>query len=506
MILRKPYALLIKYFKIIHILMFIFFGYIVFALRKIYVFFSAYAKNSNFTYIENMENQYFSAILFIFVLLLLIFGISIYLLMRRKDKPVLFYKLVIGFSVILLIAFLYYLSFFKSLSDTVPSPIQIVILRDIMLFLYLINYFFLAVSFIRGFGFDIKKFSFEKDKKELKFEESDNEEYELNVGFDKDDIASYLNKQKREFMYYVKENSTIFTIAGIVLGVGLLIYLYVYFFVTNRVYSEKQKVNLGGIVFTVNDSHYDSLNKYGRVIDKNYDFLIVNMTIASDNIEGYLDKQGIRAYIDGEYYYPSKANCDLFDDLGKCYDNQQLKPKTSNNYIIVFKVNKTHSKAYVELLKSKKGGYNYTKVSISPSNYTKKTTNLNIGDSFTIGNDSYIVKSYQIGNKASYQYQECNDTKCNNFTKIVHPKTGEVILTLEIDGLEKLDDNLINSYFGLKYEDKAIYGNDIKLMARYENKVYLSVSSVIQNKPDLALTVNMRSGDYYISLSGGNSE
>ena len=35
MILRKPYAFLIKYFKIIHIVMFLVFGYFVFAINDI---------------------------------------------------------------------------------------------------------------------------------------------------------------------------------------------------------------------------------------------------------------------------------------------------------------------------------------------------------------------------------------------------------------------------------------------------------------------------------------
>ena len=167
MILRKPYAILIKYFKIIHILMFVSFGYLVFALRKIYVFFSSYIKTSNFTYFENMSSIYVPWFLFFIVIILLGLAIGILLLMNKKEKPVLFYKIMIGFCAFLLVFLIYFLFFFKSLDTTVYENLRIVANRDISLFAYIINFFFVGFTFIRGFGFDIKKFSFDKDKKEL---------------------------------------------------------------------------------------------------------------------------------------------------------------------------------------------------------------------------------------------------------------------------------------------------------------------------------------------------
>ena len=150
MILRKPYAILIKYFKIIHILMFIFFGYFVFVLRKIYMFFSNYIKDSNFTYFENMTTDYVPTIVFFMVIILIILGISIFLLMNKKEKPVLFYKVLVAYCSILLIAFIYFLIFFNSLADTVYEPLRVVINRDISLFVYLVNFFFVIVTFIKS--------------------------------------------------------------------------------------------------------------------------------------------------------------------------------------------------------------------------------------------------------------------------------------------------------------------------------------------------------------------
>ena len=54
MILRKPYAILIKFFKLIHIIMFILFIFIAYKLSVIYHFFREFVVNSTFVKIENI--------------------------------------------------------------------------------------------------------------------------------------------------------------------------------------------------------------------------------------------------------------------------------------------------------------------------------------------------------------------------------------------------------------------------------------------------------------------
>ena len=93
MILRKPYAFLIKHFKIIHIILFLIFTYLVFEMRNIYMFFINYVKNNHYTYFENMANKYMNPFIFIMIILIIAFAISVYELMKKKEKPVLFYKI-----------------------------------------------------------------------------------------------------------------------------------------------------------------------------------------------------------------------------------------------------------------------------------------------------------------------------------------------------------------------------------------------------------------------------
>ena len=135
MILRRPYAILIKYFRLIHVLLFGIFIYSLFAFRKIYFFLVDYVKKGTFNYIEDMAEKYVPTLLFGLMIIVLISAIFIYLLMKRKDKPSLFYVLMTVYSAIAIILMIFYHNFFASLSDTAHETFTIIVYRDIMAFL-----------------------------------------------------------------------------------------------------------------------------------------------------------------------------------------------------------------------------------------------------------------------------------------------------------------------------------------------------------------------------------
>ena len=502
MILRKPYAILIKYFKPIHILMFIFFSYFVFALRKIYIFFSTYIKTSNFTYIENMSNIYVPWILFLFVILLLALSIGIFLLMNKKEKPVLFYRVMIGYCVFLLVILIYYVVFFKSLDNTIYEPLRIVVNRDISLFAYLINFFFVAVTFIRGFGFDIKKFSFDKDKKELHLEESDSEEYELNVRIEKDDIKSFVNRNRREFRYYFKENKLIFTIIGIILLVFLSLYVYFNFFVINKIYVEGDDVKVNNLIYRVNSSIVTNIDKYGNEISATNAYLIIDMNIINNQGTGYLDGQALRINIDQEYYYPSTTACDLFSDLGNCYKNQELKVNTDNNFVVIYKIKKEYKNVYLEILKNISDEYQYSKVKLSCVENKPKELNRNLNEEIMYENGVFMITNYTLLNKTTYKYEDCIEDKCKLYTKVVSPNTGEIVLVLEFNNTSNFSDDFINSAFGVKYNDMVYTGKEIKLISQNENTIYYSVPAFLESVSNFYLTVTTRDNRYNVLLGG----
>lgn len=501
MILRKPYAILIKYFKIIHIVMCIMFVYLVFSLRKIYFFFSNYIKAGNFTYVENMVDIYVPLIIFIIVLVLLVFSISIFLLMRKKEKPVLFYKIMIAYCIFLLIVFIYFMIFYKSLDTTVYEPLRIVVNRDISLFAYIFNFFFVIFTFIRGFGFDIKKFSFDKDKRELNLEDSDSEEYELNVGIEKDDVKSFINKQRRELRYYFKENKKFFIIVSIIAVLSLGLYFYYDIFVINKVYKEEDDIKIGSLTYRVNGSRISDIDKYGRVIDSSSDYLIIDVSIKMESGKNELDEQALRVHIDDDYYYPHSSSCDLFTDLGNCYNKQEIEEGSTYNYIFVYKIKKNHEKIFLEILKNKGDEYQYSKVELLYKMNEATDIFYNLNEEVYINGNSIIVKDVSFHDKTSYQYEECISDKCNSYIKRVNPNTGEVVLSIEISGLDMFSEDFVSSAFGIKNGDKTYTGNDIHFIARNGNYLYYSVPMYLQNEDNINLVINTRLNKYNFILS-----
>ena len=91
MILKKPYAFLIKYFRIIHIILALPIIYLILRTGNIVHFFSDYIDTNYYTNVSNIAGTY------------IISGIAIYFLMRKKEKSTIFYFLLILFYLILFV-------------------------------------------------------------------------------------------------------------------------------------------------------------------------------------------------------------------------------------------------------------------------------------------------------------------------------------------------------------------------------------------------------------------
>ena len=129
-----------------------------------------------------------------------------------------------------------------------------------------------------------------------------------------------------------------------------------------------------------------------------------------------------------------------------------------------------------------------------------------MGDSFKIGDNEHTINNYELVNKTSYQYRECVNDKCNDYIKTVLPKTGDNVLVLEISNLDKLSSDFLTNSFGLQYENKKYYGNNLQFIDTHDNKIYYSVSNAIKNTGKLSVVITMRDKRYNIELNGGEHE
>ena len=91
MILRKPYAFLIKKFKLIHLILTGILIYICYKSYKILSFFNTYIASSRHDVIDGLSDNYLGPLVYIAILFVIFISIFIFLLMKNKDKPYKYY-------------------------------------------------------------------------------------------------------------------------------------------------------------------------------------------------------------------------------------------------------------------------------------------------------------------------------------------------------------------------------------------------------------------------------
>ena len=95
MVLKKPYAFLIKHFKLIHLLLCIPLIYLIIRTGAITSFFSSYVSSNYYTNLTNVSGTYINYFMYFASLLVVLLVLAIYFLMRQKKKNTKFYMFLI---------------------------------------------------------------------------------------------------------------------------------------------------------------------------------------------------------------------------------------------------------------------------------------------------------------------------------------------------------------------------------------------------------------------------
>jgi len=331
MVFRKPYGFLIKYFKLIHLIITGILIFLVSSNNLIYSYLNSCIDDPVNRYIAN---DYINYGLFIWIFIGILLFFIIYLLFKYKDKPRNLYLFsILGYILVAVYMFILF-SYFSELPNNVIDQKVIRGYRDIMLVTLCFQYLMIVIMFIRGLGFDIKKFNFGKDIQELNLSNEDYEEVEVDVRIDTTKIMREVRKKKREFGYYFREFRVI------ILGIFAIILVIVIGIVYNkfkgafRVYEQNEIVGINNYV-TVKNSYYN--------IDGNKNYVIIGIDMFKYGKQEQLDLTKMVLLMDGKEYIPNRNICYKFNDLGNCYKKQYI-TDNSLSYIIVYEVDNLNSK------------------------------------------------------------------------------------------------------------------------------------------------------------------
>ena len=262
MILRKPYAFFIKYFKLINIVLASFSLYILYRTYNIINFFNVYVKHNNSgNFYQGFYHNYLPLFVYIAILLIITGILIICSLFIYKKKPVKAYVSSLVYYIGLLIFFNVIKNLMITLETDVITAEASRIYRDLSLISIIPQVFFILLFILRGFGVNLGKYNFEADLKELEVSEQDNEEIEINLKKSGDNLKRTLRRFVREFGYYVKENKFIFIIICclIVLGIGLGIYKSLPD-VIDKEYKQGEGFIIDNLFYRIEDSIITNLN------------------------------------------------------------------------------------------------------------------------------------------------------------------------------------------------------------------------------------------------------
>ena len=231
MIIRKPYAFLIKHFKKIHLILLVLSAFVYYKNLQLSSFVTEFMSLGTFdSYIEPIT-RFVTGFAIISMLLISVGSIMLILLLRHKKKPWKLYILPALEYIFMMIVFFSTKSFFDSYNGIIDQA-GIRAIRDFLFISSVLQYPAMLIFLIRAVGMDLKKFNFKMDEEYLALNSEDREELEISIDFDKDSLKRTIKKFIRNASYVYTEHKLIVNTIIIVLSVAILYTGYKFVFVT----------------------------------------------------------------------------------------------------------------------------------------------------------------------------------------------------------------------------------------------------------------------------------
>lgn len=533
MVFKKPYAFLIKHFKAIHLVIVGLLVYLAFKVFNLVRFFSEFASSGYYTSSSNIAGSYINLFMYLAVILILGISIFVYMLMKNKKKDTRLYVALIAYYIFVFVLLSVSFGILQSLEKSVVDAQSARLYRDLSLLFSLPQYFFIIVTAMRGLGFNLKKFNFQLDLKEMEIEATDNEEVELTVGVETYKAKRTLRRFIREFKYYIVENTFIFTcivsIVGIVIGTGIFMNVNVY----NKVYKQNAVFSYKTFNLKVNNSYITNTDYRGNELIKDKYYLIINMNIVNkSNIANNLELSDFRLRLNNDNIYPTKSKIQYFTDLGTPYKGDKLKAGTNGDYILIFELDKPYlRKNYVinilESINYNVGDIkaNYKKVKVVPEDISKvqnmgtykQQEKISFKDSM-LKDSSLKITNYNITNTYKYNYEFCINEDCRDSVGIVTPKytkaSNAILLVLDYDlKLDKTTNyyksnknasTFFSQFAKVRYSqngsDSVTLNTENLTPKELEGKVVLQVDAAIRNADNVELVLSIRNKEYVVKI------
>ena len=513
MIIRKPYAFLIKNFRKIHIVLLFLSLFIAYKIYDINHFLNSYMSSGIYDSYKNPITLHVSFWLLLSVLLVITGSITLLILLNYKKKPWKLYLL----PVIEYIAMFFVLNMIKSFFvhysyDVKPTDLRLS--KDLLAIFLIIQLPSILFFIMRVFGLDIKKFNFNMEKEFLELSEEDREEIEIGLNLDRHSFIRGYKRLLRNMKYVYFEHKKICNTIICLFIIGILLSSLRYFSL-NRSYSEGDFYSANGYTMQINHAYFTDKDYAGNIISNKSNFVIIDGFIKNNNeprkikFENFHLKASNKDFVTTHKTYENE-----FSDLGTTYDEvKEVKKDEELSFIVVFKVDKDLNYKNFNLFYQEDGGkLRLIKMKIKDYSKIENTEIINFGEEFYLNikthPDSIIFDSLSLGMDASYLVRNCTTTGCNVISKDLVSDGTYKILSIAFGSEYYNAKNMIDfltGYGTIIYKDSSGEEGQLKienlLSSSYFGKtVYLKVPVDVQEENLLSLDFIIRNKSYSYKL------
>ncbi len=513
MIIRKPYAFLIRHFKKIHIFLLALCLYVFYKNSQARSFVSEFLNLGTYDVYNEPISNYINFISILFIFIIIVLAIALIILLRHKGKPWKLYLIPVVAYGYMLVVFIITTNFFASYNGT-GGTTGIRAIKDLLFISSLFQYPVFIILLIRILGVDLKKFNFKADEEYLELGSEDREEFEISIDIDKDSFKRTYKRLIRNINYVYQEHKFIINSLITIMIVGILGYSYYYMFIVHKSYREGSLINTSGYGITINNSYYTDKNYNGEVISSDSSFVIIDL-----NIKNYIQAREINFnrfhVMNGvsNYSYTFKTYETDFGDLGKTYEKKEIKRDEEFNLIMVFKVDKKLDKngfvLYYQEFDNNKPYLRKIKLNIDDLSKIKKDKQKKLGEELIMKeekkNKDLTIEQIEIDDSFEYSYQDCTSSSgCYTSSESVGAREGEKILKVDFisdvfEGKDLID--FSTKYGKISYIDdkgkKQVVNIKDAVSKKYFGKyMYIRIPREVESSSSINLIYTVRSNQY----------
>lgn len=533
MILRKPYKILIKHFKLIHLILTLLMVYLVYRFSRIINFFDVAISTYSGVLSTNPTAHLYDIYIYLAIFFITILVMTMIFLLHMKNKSI---KLYIGTIIVYAVAFIliaYSYNVVGNMEIKIVDPKILRNARDFLVIISLAQIIEIALYGIRALGFDIKKFNFKDDLKEFDIVAEDNEEFELNVNVDVNKVHRNVNKGKRYLKYLYVENRYLFFFISSLSICALCLIAYLGLGVYNKKYTQTEFFTTKDFTLAITNSYITNLDYDGNTISENKSFVILEVNIKTNGSKPKKINLARPELIVGYNKYNHDAiYIDKFVDIGKGYNNEEIE-KQFVKYLLVYPIDKADVNKKMTFRYTDSGSITSTEpktinVEITTRNLDelKETKTYQLGDKIDFSDSILGKTTFQITNEdindiyiANYNF--CiNDSECYPSIEYLKPSVINNYdkTLLRINGKIEWDENIaktkttnlfkfIDLYGTFSYNLDGVEKKDIttiknvkSLRLNEQDTYYIELIKEAKNAQSLSLILKVRDYIYIYKI------